>query len=84
MLSLSYIVEYTLLSMALNMHSNTRAIMIIHIRFHLFGEEGMGKQNEANIFSLTDTHCSKLHPFLYPEIGREADILKLIGNNIKT
>ena len=44
----------------------------------------MGKQNEAKIFSLTDTHSSKPHLFLYPEIGREADILKLIGNNIKT
>ena len=58
--------------------------MIIHIGFHLFGEEGKGKQNEAKIFSLTDTHSSKPHPFLYPEIGREADILKVIGNNIKT
>ena len=84
MLSLSYIVEYSPLSMALKIIAILLAIMIIHIRFHLFGEEGMGKQSGEKIFSLTDTHSSKPHPFLYPEMGREAGILKLIGNNTKT
>ena len=60
------------------------AIMIILIRFHFLREEGMGKQNDPKIFSLTDTNSRKPHPFLYSQIGREADILKLIGNNIKT
>ena len=85
MLSLSYILEYTLLSMALKMHSKTISYYdyVYQIPFIWEGRY-MGRQNEAKIFSLTDTHSSKPQPFLYPEIGREADILKLMGINIKT
>ena len=44
------------------MHSKTISYYDHKYQVPFFGEEGMGKQNEAKIFSLTDTHTPTFIP----------------------